>query len=203
MSRNLTFVAFALILAIGLCGPIPAFSQATAAVSAPAAAPSKIAFVNMQEALLTCNEGKHEAAALQQRFNSKQTELKRMDDELKKLKDDFQAAGAKLNDDERNSRARTIQDKQKVFERSYADYQAEMQEAQQEAVSKIMKKMLPVLEKYVTDHGYSAVFDLSNSQTPILWVRKESIITQQVVEAYNAQAGAAPGPARPAPTPKP
>jgi len=166
------------------------FGQATAAVSTPTAAPSKIAFVNLQEAVVTCNEGKQEAAALMQRFSGKQSALKVQDDELKKLKDDFQANGPKLNDDERAARAKVIQDKQKVFDRAYADYQSETQEAQQEAVNRIVKKMLPVLEKYVSNNGYTAVFDVSNPQTaPVLWIRRESMITKQIVDAYNAESG--------------
>lgn len=152
----------------------------------PTPAPSKIAFVNLQEAVTTCNEGKQEAAALTQKFAAKKNTLKALDDELQKLKNDFQLVDAKLRDDERAARLKAIQDKQKVFERTYADFQAETQDAQQEAVGRIMKKMIPVLEKYVTAHGYTAVLDVANPQTPVVWVRKDAIITKQLVEAYDA-----------------
>jgi outer membrane protein len=176
-----------------LMSPSTSIAQATAAVSTPAAVPSKIAFVNLQEAVITCNEGKQEAAALMQRFSGKQSTLKAQDDELKKLKDDFQVNSSKLSEEERAARAKAIQDKQKVFDRSYADYQSETQEAQQEAVNRIVKKMLPILEKYVANNGYTAVFDVSNPQTaPVLWIRKDAMITQQIVDAYNAQSGAPP-----------
>jgi outer membrane protein len=151
----------------------------------PTPAPSKIAFVNLQEAVTTCNEGKQEAAALTQKFAGKKNALKALDDEIKKLKDEYQTINAKLNDDERAARLRTIQDKQRVFDRAYADYQAESQDAQQEAVNRIMKKMLPILEKYVSANGYTAVLDVSNPQTPVVWVRKDALITKQLVDAYN------------------
>lgn len=189
----------ALSLAITTLTPIFSLAQATAAVSTPAnGGASRIAFVNLQEAVVGCNEGKQQAAVLEQRFKSKQAALKAQDDELKKLKDDFQVVSAKLNDEERNTRARVIQEKQKAFERSYADYQSETQEAQQDAINQIVKKMLPVLEKYALANGYTAVVDVSNPQTPVLWVRKDTFVTQQLIEAYNAQSGAA----APAPAPK-
>lgn len=198
---NRSKIALATIIFATLFASQACFGQATAAVT-PAAVPSKIAFVNLQEAVVTCNEGKQEAAALQQRFSAKQSALKVQDDELKKLKDDLNINGSKLNDDQRAARTRTIQDKQKVFERNYADYQSETQEAQQEAVNRIVKKMLPILEKYVANNGYTAVFDVSNPQiAPVLWVRKEAMITQQVIDAYNAQS-AAPAPPPAAPQPK-
>lgn len=186
----------AICLAIVMFNSI-AFAQAAAAVSTPAAGPTKIAFVNIQEAVITCTEGKQESDALQKRFSTKQAALKAKDDELKKLKDDFQVNGPKLSDDERNNRQRVIADKQKIFERDYTDYQSETQEAQQDAINKILKKMLPVLDKYVTANGYTAVFDISNAQTPVIWVRPDAVITQQLVNAYNAQSTAA-APATPA-----
>lgn len=188
----------ALALAATLLTPVFSMAQATSAVSTPASVPSKIAFVNLQEAVVTCNEGKQDAAALQQRFSTKQNALKAQDDELKKLKDDLQAKGPSLNDEERNARARVIQDKQKAFERNYQDYQNETQEAQQDAINRIMKKMFPVLEKMVLSNGYTAVFDVSNPQTPVIWVKKEAMITKQLVDAYNAQTTAS-APSAPAP----
>lgn len=184
---------------------VTGFAQATAAVSTPVSTPSKIAFVNMQEAVVTCNEGKQESAVLQQRFASKTSAIQAQDSELKKLKDDYQAAAAKLNDDEKNTRLKVIQDKQKVFDRNFADYQSETQEAQQEAINRIVKKMLPVLEKYATANGYTAVFDLSNPQAPpVLWIKRDALITRQLVDAYNAESGVQ-APAAPAPStpPKP
>lgn len=192
------------ILAFGLvtvaCTSPLCFAQASSAVSNPSALPSKIAFVNLQEAVVTCNEGKQESAALEKKFSAKSAALKSQDDELKKLKDDYQVVNAKLNDDERNSRLKVIQDKQKIFERSYADYQSETQEAQQEAINKIMKKMLPVLEKYLLANGYTAVMDVSGQQTQVIWVRKEALITQQLVNAYNTEGSAPATPSGAAPS---
>ena len=176
------------------------FSQTAVQATSPApasAGPSKIAFVNIQEAVVTCNEGKQESAALQQRFAAKTNALKVQDDELKKLKDDYQAQGPKLSEDQRNNRLKIIQDKQKAFDRSYQDYQTETQEAQQEAMSRIARKMIPVMEKFLINNGYTALFDVSNQQTPVLWATPESVITKRLVEAYNAQTVTA-APAAPA-----
>jgi Skp family chaperone for outer membrane proteins len=98
-----------------------------------------------------------------------------------------------------------IQEKQRVLERDYQDFQAEAQEAQQEAINKIVKKMLPVLEKLVLNNGYTAVFDVSSPQTPVIWASKEAIITEQLVNAYNIQTPAPtpPGSAGGAASPKP
>ena len=172
------------VLGLLLSGPALCSAQGPSPVPTPA--PSKIAFVNLQEAVTTCNEGKQEAAAMTQKFAAKKAALKALDEELKKLKDDYQTVNARLTDDQRAAQMRTIQEKQKTFDRVYADYQAETQDAQQEAVNRILKKMLPVLEKYVSAQGYTAVFDVANPQAPVLWVRKDALITKQLIEAYDA-----------------
>jgi len=72
--------------------------------------------------------------------------------------------------------------------------------------------MLTVLEKYSNANGFAVVLDVSNPQTsPVLWAMKGTVITKELVDAYNAEnsAGAAPaakpaaatGAARPAATP--
>src|SRR5215472_12371371 len=85
------------------------------AASAPAADPgppaAKIGIVNIQEAIMTSNEGKKESDALQQKFGGKQTELKNLNDEVENLKKQYQAQEAKLNDEEKGNRAKVIEAK--------------------------------------------------------------------------------------------
>ena len=180
----------------------PAFAAAGLAqgAAAPAAAPAgpaptKIGIVNIQDAIVTTNEGKKEFEALQAKFTPKQAELKTLNDEVENLKKQFQAQSDKLSDEERASRAKTIEAKQKVLQRNYDDAQTEFQQAEQEVVNRIGTKMLSVLEKYANANGYAVVLDVSNPQTPVLWANQGTIITKELVDAYNtANPSAAPAP---------
>jgi Skp family chaperone for outer membrane proteins len=219
------------ILAIGLSialGPA-AFGQAAAAPATPAApaapagpVPTKIGVVNIQQAIGECAEGKKEIDALQQKFTPKQAELKTQSDEVESLKKQYQAQADKLSDDEKNSRAKAIDTKQKSLQRNYEDAQAEFQQAEQDVINRIGAKMITVLEKYASANGYAVVLDVSNPQTsPVLWATQGTVITKDLVDAYDKEnpAGAsapapkpagsagtatrpATAPARPAPTPK-
>jgi outer membrane protein len=167
----------------------PATSAPTAAAATGNAAPTvtKIGVVNIQDAILATEEGKKEFDALQQKFTPKQAELKNLNDEIEKLKKDYQAQSDKLNDEERNSRAKTIDTKQKALQRNYEDAQAEFQQAEQDLVNRIGAKMLKTLEKYAAANGYSIVLDVSNPQTsPVLWATQSNVITKELVDAYNA-----------------
>jgi outer membrane protein len=186
------------VLALGLSALFTSAALAQAAAT-PANTPTsattagKIAIVNIQDAIGATNEGKKEFEALQQKFSPKQAELKTQNDEVENLKKQLQAQGDKLSDEEKNTRVKTLEIKQKSLQRNYEDAQAEFQQAEQEVVNRIGAKMLNVLEKYAKANGYAVVLDVSNPQTPVLYASTN--ITKELVDAYNAAAPMAAAPA--------
>ena len=197
-------------------------AASTSSASTPASTgpvPTKIGVVNIQQAIQECAEGKKEIDTLQQKFAPKQVELKQQSDDVESLKKQYQAQGDKLSDEEKSSRAKAIDTKQKALQRNYEDAQAEFQQAEQDVINRIGSKMVAVLEKYANANGFAVVLDVSNPQTsPVLWATQGTVITKELVDAYDKEnpAGAAapatkpagtarPAPARPAPaspTPK-
>jgi outer membrane protein len=197
MSSNTKILALA--LGLGLSASTAALAQgASAPAGSPPAVPGKIGIVGIQEAIAATNEGKKEMEALQQKFAGKQTELKALNDEVEGLKKQYQAQEASLGEDARATKAKAIEAKTKTLQRSYEDYQNEVQQAEQEILNRLGGKMLNVMEKYATANGYSVILDVSNPQTtPVLWASAPSNITQALVDAYNAQSPVA-APAKPA-----
>lgn len=185
-----------LALSLVLATSCVALGQGTGA-GAASPTPTKIGVAGIQQAIANTNEGKKEIDALQQRFAPKQAELKALGDEVDTLKKQLQAQGDKLNEEERTSRVRTLETKQKTLERSAEDAENEFQRAMQEIFSRLGAKMLPVLDKYALEHGYSVILDVSNqAATPVLWASQTTNITKELIDAYNAL-----GPAAPAPKP--
>ena len=184
MLKNLKIDAMVLALALTLAASGKAVAQ-----GAPASQPTgnKIAIVNIQDAIANTNEGKKELDALQQRFSPKQAELKTQNDDVENLKKQLQAQSDKLSDDERNTRVKTIEVKQKALQRNFEDAQNEFQQAEQEVVNRLGKKMLEILEKYAKTNGYAMVLDVSNPQTPVLYASPGANITKELVDAYNAE----------------
>lgn len=192
-------MVFTLALALMASGKVLAQGAAAGATSA-----NKVAIVNIQDAIANTNEGKKELEALQQRFSPKQAELKNQNDEVENLKKQLQAQGDKLSEDERNNRIRTLELKQKSLQRNLEDAQNEFQQAEQEVVNRLGKKMLDVLEKYARANGYTMILDVSNPQTPVLYASPGANITKELVDAYDAAyPTAAPAASKPAVTPKP
>jgi len=191
MSGNQKLIA--LVLGLGAGVSTAGWAQTTAAP-----APQKVAIVQVQEAIAGTNDGQKELKALQARFTPKQNELKALNDEVEKLKKDLDAQGSKLSDEERASRVRTLEAKQKTLQRNYDDFQSEAQQAQQEMLNRLGGKMMTVLDTYAKTNGYTVVLDVSNPQTPVLWASESTNITKQLVDAYNAL-----GPEPSAPAAKP
>jgi outer membrane protein len=187
MSNHLKIRATAFVLALTLAASGRLLAQGAAGNAAAAPAGTKVAIVNIQDAIASTNEGKKELDALQQRFSPKQAELKTQNDEVENLKKQLQTQGDKLSEDERNNRVKTIEVKQKSLQRNFEDAQNEFQQAEQEVVNRLGKKMLEVLEKYAKANGYAMILDVSNPQTPVLYASPNANITKELVEAYNAE----------------
>ncbi len=183
MASNIKIRVLAMALALTACASIRTLAQG--ATAAPAS--TKVAIVSIQDAIANTNEGKKELEALQQKFAPKQAEMKTLNDDVENLKKQLQAQGDKLSDEERGNRVKTISDKQKVLQRNYEDAQNEYQQAEQEIVNRLGKKMMDVLEKYAKTNGYSVVMDVSNPQTPVLYASPNTNITKELVDAYNAE----------------
>jgi outer membrane protein len=178
---NTRVLSLALVLAWGISAARP---QAPAA-GAPAG--TKVGIVSIQAAIANTNEGKKELEALEQKFAPRQAALQSQTDELENMKKQLQAQGDKLSDEERNTRVRTVTEKQKTLQRNVEDYQNEEQQAEQEILNRLGKKMLDVLGKYARDNGYAVVMDVSNPQTPVMYANPGTNISQNLVDAYNAE----------------
>ena len=167
-----------------------AFAQGAAApapaATASTAVPTKIGVVNIQQAIQECGEGKKEIDGLQTRFAPKQVELKGLNDDVENLKKQLQAQADKLSDEEKGRQAKAIDTKQKALQRNYEDAQAEFQQAEQDVINRIGAKMVGVLEKYANANGFAVVLDVSNPQTsPVLWATQGTVITKELVDAYD------------------
>jgi outer membrane protein len=192
--------------------PGPATGSPAAASAAAPDAPSaaakfvgtKIGTLAVEQAVAASNEGQRDLEALSKKFEPKQAELKGLNDEIDSLKKQLNTQQDKLNDESREKLVHQIEAKQKSFDRAAEEAKEDFQSQAGEIENRILTKMVPIIQKYVTDNGYGLLLDTDTAQT---WPRGTVIlsgpsmdITQQIVEAYNVQSGVAAPP--PSTTPK-
>ena len=167
----------------------------------PQAVPAKVAIIEFEQVAAATNEGQRALAEVQKHYEPQRVSLQKLKDDIDSLTKQLQSAPATMSDDEKNTRARDIDTKQKQLQRDAQDAQSSMDSDMQDAVSKVAQKLGPVVMKYVQDNGYTMLLD--NTGQPqqgglsVLWAPGTDI-SQAVVEAYNAQSGvAAPAPSAP------
>lgn len=191
-------------LALAIVASASAFAQTgapatgtTPAAAAPSLAPtrttpaptSKIGVLILEAAIGNTVEGKREFDALTKRFEPKQQELKAFKDEIDTLTNQYKAQADKLSDDEKTARQQAIAAKTKNAQRLLEDVQQDANQQQQEIARKIYEKMLPVIDKFARDNGYTMIVDY-NQGGNIVWASETVNVTQAIVDAYNAAAPA-------------
>lgn len=173
--------------------------------SATSAAPSKIAVINLQVAIVSTAEGKQASQELEAQFAPRKTELQNLQKQIEDIQRRAQAGTNTLSNDEKANLQQQYATLSRRYQRESQDLTDDGNDAQQSAVNKIGQKMMNVLDKFAKSNGYSVVIDESAQNTPVVYAADQVDITQQIVKLYDvaypvktaAPAAAKPGTSKP------
>jgi outer membrane protein len=182
--------------------------------SAQAAAPTKVAIISVQQAILQTKDGQTASAALQAKFMPKRQQLEKKQSDIVALQEQMKKGSATMSDDAKAKLARDIDSNQKGFQRDTEDFDADVQQEEGKIMQDLGQKMMDVIIKYSTQNGFAMVLDVSSQQTPVLWADPSADITTEIIKLYDqahpgtggaaaAPAGAKPATPPPASAPKP
>jgi outer membrane protein len=174
MSRLIIRVLFA-----ALWLPLVGLAQ----TSAPAAGPLKIVWIDLNQAILSSDQGKKEFAELQKFMDAKRAEMDARKKEVEDLQNKVEVQGPKLTDDAREELEMKYETKNTELQRFQQDAQKELETRQNRIGNAIGKKMAPVIKEYADAKGISAVLILSQSRDA--YVSPGVIVTEDIVKAYN------------------
>jgi len=170
------------------------------AAMAHAQAPTKVAIIHVQNAILSTKDGQKAAGELSTRFAPKKSELEKKQSEISGLQDQLRKGSATLSEDAKAKLMRDIDSGNKSLQRETEDAQADLDQEQGKIMQELGNKVMAVIEKYATQNGYALVLDVSNPQTPVLWAASAIDITNDIVKLYDQ---ANPGTGASAPATKP
>jgi len=194
-------VALSTLSGIAQTAPAPA---APAAPAAPQAIPAKIALIAFEQAVVATNEGQRSVLEVQKKFEPKKAQIEAMGQEVESLKKQAAALPATTSEDERTSRARAIDTKEKQLSRDAEDAQTAYNADLQEALGKVAQKVSGVMRDYCQKNGFTLLLDVGGQASNVLWANQSTDVSQAVVTAYNTTSGvAAPPPAAPTAAPRP
>ncbi|HTV09329.1 MAG TPA: OmpH family outer membrane protein [Candidatus Aquilonibacter sp.] len=207
MNRTLVL---ATALAAGLA--VPSISAQAAAPAKPATAPAnvkpeaipaKVAIISFQQVVVATNEGQRAIADVQKKYEPQKQKIDAEGAEIDSLKKQVQSLPSTTTDEERASRLRTIDEKEKQLQRDEEDASNAYQGDLQDAFAKVAQKVGAAAVKYAQDNGFTMIVNIEPNQqapNPIMWWEPGTDISQAVVNAYNASSGVAPPtPSAPAP----
>lgn len=186
------------------------FAQGNAAHPA-ADPPMKVGVINMQSAIASTAEGKQDLAQLQAQFAPRTAEISTLEKRLQDLQAKAQAEANTASDDEKANLQLQYSNLSRTYQRKNQDLNDDENEAQQEMVSTIGRKMMNVLSKYAAQNGYAVIIDTDTSaqQMPVVLFRADQIdVSQEIVRLYDQTypvkaAAATSKPSNPKPAPKP
>jgi outer membrane protein len=157
-----------------------------------AQAPGKVGIVDIQGAMLSTTEGKKAMADLQKKYQPRQLEVGKLQQDIQSLNDQLQRQAATLSEEEQRSKSRELEEKQKVLKRTTEDAQADFQVDRDEMLRRIGQKMVKVIQDYAQKNGFSLV--LGSDQVPVYYADKEVDLTAEIVRLYDAANPAADAP---------
>jgi len=172
----------------GIAQTAPAATQQASAAPATIG-PAKIAWLNLEELIYTCDEGKREFTEIQKYMEKKQTELDTLRKELEALKNQLSVQGSKLTAEAQADLEAKIDAKDTEISRFQTDTQKDIDNRRTKATNYVGRRMLTVLDKIAKEKGLSAVLYVSSSRDA--YIDPSLLITDEVVKAYNQTFAAA------------
>ncbi len=179
--KKLAFVS-AVVLSLLTSGS-PVFAESKAQKSGLSGV--KVAFIDMQQAILQTEEGKIAKTKIEKEAESKKKDLERQQDELKKMNDEFLKQQSVLSDEAKGTKQKDFQIKVQALQNAQMAFQQEVREKEQAETGKIFRNLSGVIDEIAKKKGYDLVFE--RGAGALLYASKIDDITTDVVASYNSR----------------
>ncbi len=139
--------------------------------------------VDMQQVILTVEEGKQARHKLEREIKAKEKLLKQSREELEKLNKELQAQAALLSETAKFKKQQKFQEKFLSLRNAEMEFQVDIKRKEQQATKEIAGKVAQLVEKVARELKLAAVFETNSAG--LLYVRNPVNLTQQVIEMYD------------------
>jgi len=144
------------------------------------AEPVKIAYVDMQRALNSCEAGKEAQKQMTQEVEKMQKTFAGKQKEMEKLKEDLEKRGLVLNENLRRDKERDYQAKLRDLQRLQRDYEEDLRRKDQELTQRILKSLATIVKKLGEDGKYTVI--LEKNQPTIIYISGALDLTEEVIK---------------------
>ena len=164
-----------------------AVALSAAVALAPAArAEVKLGYVDMMRAMSEVDEGKVAQAQLKKDFDEKQKVVDEKQEELKKLKADFDKQSVLMSDQAKAVKQAELERKFGEAQQLVVQLQKELAERRDTVTGGIIKRMRAIIEEISAAEGITMVFEREG----LLYANASLDLSNEVIRKYNARYGA-------------
>jgi outer membrane protein len=161
-------------------------NQAAHPQAAPGVLPTKIAIINIGQAIQSTKEGQKAATEINNKYGPKQAESDKRQQEIDQLNDQLTKGRATMSDAAQQKLNAEIQNKAKDLKRFREDAQNEMEADDAKIGQELQNKMGAVIQQYAIQNGYAVVLNADpQANSPVLWWSAGNWITDDIVKLYD------------------
>ena len=142
----------------------------------------KFGVVDMQQVILSVEEGKTARAQLESEIKAKEAELGKEKEALDKMNNEWKNQAALLSEDARMKKQQEFQEKFLNLRNSEMEFQAQIKRKEQKATQGIAMKVAGVVDKIAKEKKLAAVFETNSAG--LLYLEQPVDLTQEVISAY-------------------
>ncbi len=161
-----------------------------AAVAMLAAVPAKaqtvkIGYVDLQQALSETNDGKAIKSKLERLLKDKQREFDKMQDDVKRIKDEIETQGAMMKEDLRRNKMQDYQKKMVELQEFYMGNQKELADKEAELTKPLLDRFDKVLKQIGRDEGFTLILP----SAAVVYGQPSLDLTARLIQMINSGAG--------------
>lgn len=154
-------------------------------LSLSAFADVKVGIVNIQKVITSIKEGKSVMESLKKSFKTKQAELKKEENKIKKLQKDYQKQSLVLSDKAKAKKESEIRGMIQKLQQTTMSYQKGIQKQEAELKKPILEKLKPIIDSVSKKEKVSMTFEITSS--PLVYAQDKVDITAKVIKAYDSK----------------
>ena len=142
-----------------------------------------VGLVDIQKIITSIKEGKNVQKSLEKSFNDKKAILKKDEEKIKKMQEDYKKQSMVLAEAARATKEREIQELMMKLQNKTMEFQREIQKMEQDMKKPILEKLRPIIDEVSKSNAVAMTFELSAA--PIVYAESKKDLTEDVIKAYD------------------
>jgi len=154
-------------------------------LGATASAQVKIGYVDLQRALTQVDEGKAAKAKLERQVKAKQKEFDKMQDDLKRVKDELEQQAAIMKDELKRQKVQDYQKRLMELQDFYLNNQKELAEQEGKLTKPIFERFEKIMGRIATAENYTLIVE----KAATVYAAPSIDLTDRLIREFNASGG--------------